>query len=182
MLSKSAIAQSSLVFGWAKSQAAHAAHTSIVLCGVITSLIFFNETHFKTISRRFVDVFIFATGLLIAGALLRPYYQISKIYATPTWCLYSAAICCIIFALLYWLIDLKKQNRWTTFFQPAAANPLLTYIIPPILAALFHYLDFFPAPAGVKTGFPGILWCLGYAIAIMWLVRVLNKLRIRLQL
>ena len=61
------------------------------------------------------------------------FFKISKIYATPTWCLYSAAFCAIIFSFLYWLIDKKRIMGWTYFFKPAASNPLLTYIIPDII-------------------------------------------------
>jgi heparan-alpha-glucosaminide N-acetyltransferase len=170
------------LLSWTAPQAGHAAHTSIVLCGVILSLIFFDQRNDRPVYRRMGEALAFALLLFVAGAVLRPAFGISKIYATPTWCLYSAAACCLLFAGLYWLIDLRKVSRWTVFFQPAASNPLLIYIIPYILAALFGLFSFYPQPAFFNACWPGVLWCLVYAVLLMWLVRGLNQLRIRLQL
>jgi heparan-alpha-glucosaminide N-acetyltransferase len=184
------IAQSDAVKGSAvlqllTSQAVNASHTSITLCGLIVSLIFFDRGRTKTVQRtvhkRFVDVSAFALLLLAAGYVLRPYFKISKIYATPTWCLYSSAICIAIFALLYWLIDLKKWQAWTAFFRPAAANPLLVYIIPYIVYALMQYLHL-SLPDVFGEGVPGMLWSASYAVAVMVLAIGLNRLHIKLQL
>jgi len=181
-VSKSAMGEEMVWLQWTKKQAGNAAHTSIALCGVVVSLLFFDQKRGTTVGRRFTEVALFALVLLIAAFVLRPYYQVSKIYATPSWCFYSAASSCIIFSLLYWLIDLQKHKSWTGFFQPAASNPLLTYIIPSILLALFTYFDFYPVPAAWRIGIGGILWSALYAVLIMGFVQVLNRLRIRLQL
>ena len=125
--------QSSAGLHWITAQRGNAAHTSIVLCGTVVSLLFFDESKKIRVEKRFIQAFVFAGFLSLTGYLLRPYFKISKIYATPTWCLYSAAFCTFIFAFLYWLIDIKKVLKWTSFFKPAAANPLLTYIIPDII-------------------------------------------------
>jgi heparan-alpha-glucosaminide N-acetyltransferase len=169
--------------GFAKifSQGGQASHIAIVLCGVVLSLIFFNQQRSLTIKRRFVEAFVFAIVLLIIGFLLRPYFQISKIYATPTWSLYSAATCCFLFAFTYWLVDLKKISGWTSFFRPSASNALLTYIVPFIIYALIGFLDV-PLPGFMFDGVIGVIWSITFAIAVMAFVMVLNKLSIRLQL
>jgi heparan-alpha-glucosaminide N-acetyltransferase len=169
------------VLGWITDQTGHAIHIAVVLCGIAISLIVFDRKHAHSNDRRFLEVFAFALILVAAAFLLRPYYKISKIFATPSWAFYSAAICCVIFAFLYWLIDLKRISRWTTFFKPAASNPLLTYIIPFILYALLRLFDTH-FPAFLYEGTIGIVWSLVFAVAIMALVIGLNKLKIRLQL
>jgi len=166
---------------WLSSQAGNAAHTSIVFCGIVASRIFFN-THTTATNKRFLQVAGFTLLLFAAAFLLRPYYKISKIYATPSWCLYSAGFCCIIFSLLYWLIDLKSQRKWVQFFQPAASNPLLTYIIPGILFSFFSVTGISILPKSLRHGLPGILWALFFAIAVMYIAKGLNKLRIKMQL
>ncbi len=160
----------------------NASHVALALSGVVLSLIFFDEGEDAVLKTRFVKAFAFAAGLFIVGYLLRPYYKISKIYATPTWSLYSAAICCVIFSLLYWIIDIRKQSRWTIFFSPAASNPLLTYIIPDIIFALTMYFHFSLFPRRLNYGIQGVLWSAFFAVAVMWIAIGLNKLRIRLQL
>ncbi|SEK70461.1 Predicted acyltransferase [Chitinophaga rupis] len=166
---------------WITSQSGNAAHTSIVLCGIVLSLIFFDQASNKSVQQRFIQAGGFALILLVTGYFLRPYFKISKIYATPTWCLYSAAICCILFSFLYWLIDRKQISGWTNFFRPAAANPLLTYIIPFIIYALLHLLGI-RLPDLLQQGYPGMLWCFLYAVIVMGIAKGLNKAGIKLQL
>jgi heparan-alpha-glucosaminide N-acetyltransferase len=163
------------------SQSDDASHTSIVLCGLICALLFFDENNQVVTAMRFRRAAIFIATLFIIGTALRPYFKISKIYATPTWCLYSAAICIALFAFLYWLIDLRKFQRWTAFFRPAASNPLLTYLIPYIVYALMQYLHL-SFPAIFEQGLPGLLWSAAYAIGVMALVIMLNRMKIKLQL
>jgi predicted acyltransferase len=167
---------------WMASQAGNAAHTSIVLCGMVLSLIYFDESSIKAPGRRVAAAGIFTLLLFAAGYILRPYFGISKIYATPAWCLYSAGICCIVFSALYWIIDIKGIRNWTRFFKPAAINPLLTYIIPGILYALFSVLHISIFPSSLRYGVPGFLWAVFYAIAIMYIAKGLNRLNIKLQL
>jgi heparan-alpha-glucosaminide N-acetyltransferase len=181
ILGKAGVVSEVPVLGWIVGQGGHAIDTAIVLCGITASLIFFDRKHAHTNDRRLLEVLAFALILVAAAFLARPYYKISKIFATPSWAFYSAAICCVIFTFLYWLIDLKHVSRWTAFFKPAASNPLLTYIIPFILYAmlrLFHT----HFPGFLYEGVVGIVWSMVFAVAIMALVIGLNKLKIRLQL
>jgi predicted acyltransferase len=163
------------------SQGGHASHTSIVLCGIVLSLLFFGQPGGVSIPRRFAAVFAYAMIMLLAGFWLRPMFQISKIYATPTWCLYSAASCTLLFALIYWVTDLRKLDRWTAFFRPAASNPLLTYIIPFIVYALMQLLNIHLSEL-LTYGWPGIMWAIVFSVAVMGLVIVLNRMKVKLQL
>ncbi len=173
--------QSNDALNWISAQGGQATHAALVIGGIILSIIFFDQRINKSITRRVIEGFAFAAALFTAGFLLRPAYQISKIWATPTWALYSAAICTVIFILLYWLIDLKKVSGWTTFFKPAATNPLLTYIIPFILFALFRLLGI-SWPDIFYQGVFGIIWSIVFAVLVMTAVIGLNKLKIKLQL
>lgn len=167
---------------WISAQKGNAAHTSIVLCGLVLTLIFFDETIPLSTQVCFVQGCVFTVLLFVAGYFLRPYYQISKIQATPTWCLYSAGCCSILFMFLYWLIDRKKIQGWTNFFKPAASNPLLTYIIPDIIYYLTALLGISLLPNSLRYGWIGIVWSLFFAVAVMGIVIILNRMRVRLQL
>jgi heparan-alpha-glucosaminide N-acetyltransferase len=172
---------SSVVIQWMGAQKGHAAHTFIVLSGIVLSLIFFVDGGNRTGKRRFTEALALAILFFVAGITLRPYYPVSKIYATPTWCLFSATVCTLIFSLLYWIIDLQKANRWVTFFKPAASNPLLTYIIPFIIYAALM-VGHVKLPEAFHNGAGGIIWSLVFAISVMAFVILLNKAKIRLQL
>jgi heparan-alpha-glucosaminide N-acetyltransferase len=176
------VVQESGSLNWISGLGGHATHTALVLWGIVLSLIFFDQQKAKaTSSRRFAEALIFAAVLFMAGYFLRPYYTVSKIYATPTWVMYSAVICCVIFSLLYWITDLKKISAWTTFFRPAASNPLLTYIIPFIVYALMRLLHV-SWPDVFYQGVYGIIWSAVFAVAVMASVIGLNKLKVKLQL
>lgn len=181
-ISKADAAKSNLVLEWMAARAGHAAHTGIVLCGIVVSLLFFDAAILRKIYERFIAVCVFALMAALAGYWIRPYYAISKIYATPTWCLYSVAICALLFSFLYWFIDIVKYQGWTKFFQPAASNSLLVYILPAIIMHLQIAAGLYFMPAEFRQGILGIAWSAGYALLIMLLAMGLNKLKIRLQL
>lgn len=181
-ISKADTAKGNLVLQWMAARAGHAAHTSIVLCGIVVSLLFFDAGIFRKIYERFIAACVFSLMAALAGYWIRPYYTISKIYATPTWCLYSVAICAMLFCLLYWFIDILKYQKWTIFFQPAAANSLLVYILPAIIMYLQIATGLYFTPVEFHQGVLGIAWSVCYAIFIMVLAMGLNKLKIRLQL
>jgi heparan-alpha-glucosaminide N-acetyltransferase len=163
------------------SQDAHAAHSSIVLTGTICTQIFFDTRRRDSSRRRFVEVGVLLLALLLAAYALRPYFGISKIYATPSWCLYSAAICVATFTLLYALIDLKKITHWTAVVEPAATNPLVTYLIPFVVESLL-LLTGLALPAVLSRGYSGILWAATYAGLVVWLVARLNRLNFGIRL
>ena len=166
---------------WLRSQAVNTAHTSIMLCGTLLSGIFFSKPATRQ-RKYFVQAFVFALFLLVAASLLRPWYKISKIYATPSWCLYSAAVCCIVFSFLYWLIDIRMVKKWTGFFQPAATNALLLYILPGILFSFFSLTQIVIFPQRFRYGWTGIGWSLFFSVLVMYMAKGLNKLKIKLQL
>ncbi len=161
-------------------QTDHAIDTLIALSGVITTVIFFNANGEGQV-RRFAAAFLLVLALLVAGFVLRPYYGISKSGATPSWALYSAAICVTSFAFLYWLVDMKGAQAWTGFLRPAAASPLLTYLLPGILVALMQCLHL-KLPAPMTVGMTGLLWSITFAFAMLGLAAGLQRLNVKLQL
>jgi len=165
-----------------RSQSGNASHTSIVLGGMIVSLLFFDRAKVKTHTQRFIQAFIFAVIAAIVAYILRPWYGISKIYASPSWCLYSVAFCTMLFNYLYWLTDIKRYGRWTVFFKPAASNPLLVYILPVIVYHVQSLFSLYFMPDAFHEGWLGVGWSLCYALLIMWSAFLLNKLKIRLHL
>jgi predicted acyltransferase len=166
---------------WLFSQDAHAAHSSIVLSGVICTLIFFDAERSDSNRRRFAEAAVLALVLALVAWLLRPVFGISKIYATPSWCLYCAALCVVLFAALYGLIDVRRHGRWTRWVEPAASSPLVTYLIPFIVVALLA-LTGWSLPAVLRDGWGGLAYAAAYAALVVWVVSLLNRRGIRLQI
>ncbi|MBT9502716.1 MAG: DUF5009 domain-containing protein [Burkholderiaceae bacterium] len=163
------------------SQEGHASHAAIVLCGCACALIFFDATAQRSESRRFTLALGFALALALLAALLRPEYRISKIYATPSWALYSAASCVLIFVALYAWIECRGRSLFPGLLAPVAANPLVAYLIPFIVGALMAW-GHLQLPLLLRSGLAGILYAVVYALGVALLVRWLAGRGLRLRI
>jgi predicted acyltransferase len=76
---------------------------------------------------------MFAAGLFLAGLVTDTFAGINKIAATPTWCLWSAALMTITWTGLYVIMDVGGFRAWSIIVRPAGANPLIAYLLHPIL-------------------------------------------------
>ena len=104
----------------------------IVLTGLIGGLLIkkIPVTEFKKTVMVFVSLGII---YLICGFILRKWFIISKIQATPSWAMICNGISFIVFIILYLIIDVRSKIKWASFLQPAGENSLTTYIAPDIL-------------------------------------------------
>ena len=153
----------------------------IVISGLLTTLIL------KKLScdNRKTIITIFAIGIfcIIAGFVLRKWFIISKIQATPSWGFICNGISMMLFALLYWIIDIKKDTKWTFFLKPAGENSLTTYLAPDII----YYIIFstsIPVLFYKQSGIPlvviagSVVWALLMVGFTALLVRFNIKLKL----
>jgi heparan-alpha-glucosaminide N-acetyltransferase len=159
---------------------AHIAHSAIVICGILSSLIFFEENPHIRQSQAFLRAMYLTLGLLLIASVLRPLFSISKIYASPSWGLYSAAVCILIFAWLYWVIDLKRIQGWIWVIRPAAINPLVCYLLPFVIESLLSLCGV-RSPIHLFEGGAGIVVAVIYAGLIMIAVAALNRINFKLK-
>lgn len=152
----------------------------IVISGLIFSLILRNS------GKR--EVFIIAglvLGIVVlaSGFVLRNWFIISKIQGTPSWAMICNGISILVFMLLYFVIDVLGQQKWSTVFKPAGQNSLTTYLAPDIL---YHLIWMFSIPVlfykqselqwVVVSG--SVVW----AFAMIGFAALLSKIGIRLKL
>ena len=96
------------------------AGASIVLAGLITSLVFLTDEFAKTRKLKIMMALGFAaifSRRMVDGAAGN-----SKVHATPAWCLFSSGAAICIFLALYWVCDVLEQVRWATFVLPAGCQ------------------------------------------------------------
>jgi len=107
----------------------------IVLSGMFITLIL--KKHSKRNITKTVLI-IASLGILSvsAGFVLRNWFIISKMQSTPSWGLICNGISMLLFALLFWIIDIKKYIKWGLFLKPAGANSLTVYLVPD----MFYYI------------------------------------------
>jgi heparan-alpha-glucosaminide N-acetyltransferase len=90
-------------------------------------------------------------GLFLAGLITDTFEGINKIGATPTWCLWCAALACGLWILLYLLMDVAGWRAWSIVVRPAGANPLIAYFLHPIVIDLVSLTGARSAVLGYKA-------------------------------
>ena len=154
----------------------------IVIAGMLITLIlkkYSKSDYLKTIA------ILTSIGILsiIIGFILRKWFIISKIQATPSWGLICNGISMLLFALLYWIIDIKKHIKWTFLLKPAGENSLTTYLAPDIIYFLIWSTGI-PILIYKHSGVPiiviagSLIWALLMVGLTALLVRFNIKLRI----
>jgi hypothetical protein len=164
---------------WLSFIAGHMTHATLVSAGVVISLLFFEDAISKKINWKVIG---FMALFFLMGFLLRPYYEVSKVRGTPSWVLYSAGICTMLFCFFYWLMEIKKKTKWSAFFMPAAANPLLIYILPGIIYYFNLAFGIKILPDYFRDGVLGIIWSLVFSTMMLFVMRIFNKYKIQLHL
>lgn len=120
---------------------------------------------------------------LAIGFILRNWFIISKIMATPSWGMICSGISFLVFAVIYWLADIRGMTRWAVFVRPAGKHSLTTYLAPDIL---YHAIWMSSVPLLIYKQsseplvaiFGSILW----ALLMAGLTALLARVNIRLKL
>jgi heparan-alpha-glucosaminide N-acetyltransferase len=153
----------------------------IILAGVVTAnLLMPSQTSTPSIPKLWPTL-AFGIGMLLAGFLLTP-LGISKIRATPTWCLYSAGAAAIMIAGLYWLCDIRRHTAWAFLLKPAGANTLLTYLLPDFWYFLTVAVGFTWLDTHFAYGAPVVLKTIAFTLVMLVISAGLTRLKLRLQL
>jgi len=154
----------------------------IVIAGMLITLIlkkYSKSDYLKTIA------ILTSIGILsiIIGFILRKWFIISKIQATPSWGLICNGISMLLFALLYWIIDIKKHIKWTFFLKPAGENSLTTYLAPDIIYFLIWSTGI-PILIYKHSGVPIIVIAgsIVWALLMVGLTALLVRFNIKLRL
>jgi heparan-alpha-glucosaminide N-acetyltransferase len=154
----------------------------IVLSGMFTTLILkkYSQPDFQKAIVRIVTIGILS---IAGGFILRNWFIISKIEATPSWGLICNGISMLLFALLYWIIDIKKHSNWTFFLKPAGENSLTTYLVPNIIYYLI-WISGIPILAYKQSGVPLIVIAgsICWALLMVGLTKFLVRYNIKLKL
>jgi predicted acyltransferase len=118
---------------------AFAPHGAIVLAGAMLGRVLTGEN--RSPSERVRWTLGFAAVLYAASALLHtllplsPMFGISKIMATPAWCLRCAALTAGLWLACYLLVDAAGIRRGTRFLARAGTNALFAYVLAPFVCA-----------------------------------------------
>lgn len=155
---------------------------SIVLAGLFFGLMLYKPV-FSDKRKFIIAGIIIGMAVLALGFLLRNWFIISKIKATPSWGMICNGISIVLFVILYLLIDVLEKRKWTVLFKPAGENSLTTYLAPDVLyysiwlsgLPLFFYKQ-------DEHAIIAVLGSLIWAALMVAFAALLSKIGIRLKL
>jgi predicted acyltransferase len=154
------------------------AGASLVMAGIVTSTLFLTDAFAGDRRTKTVWALIFAASLFVAAGLLTP-LGISKLRATPSYCLICVAAAILAFLVLYWICDVCNRVRWAGFSRPAGSNTLLTYLLPSVSYAVFGRAVLVER---WDYGWFGALQAALFTAVILTFSAILSRLRVRIQL
>jgi hypothetical protein len=155
----------------------------IVISGMLITLIL-KRLSAKNVTKTVLTIVSLGLLSIIAGFFLRNWFIISKIQSTPSWGLICNGISMLLFALLFWIIDVRKHVKWASFLKPAGENSLTIYLVPD----MFYYIIWgfgLPLLFYKNSDFPliviagSIIWALVMGVG---LAALLAKLKFKLRL
>jgi len=158
-----------------------ASNHALVLSGVLATLVYLK---LKDDNREglFIGILLMLAVVYIAyGFITRPLWGISKIMATPSWVAICAGIGFSFFTLMYILADKYKLTSWSSIIMPAGRSTLTCYLLPYLIYPIFYPL-IKQLPDTLTGGLAGIIKSLLFALVIIILTGLLEKIKIRLKI
>ena len=153
-----------------------------VLSGVFTTLLL--EKYSKNNFPKFI-ISLVTIGVIsiLAGIVLRNLLIVAKIQPTPGWVLICVGISMLLFSLIYWIIDIKKNIRWSFFLKQAGENSFTTYITASVLYCLIS-MTTIPILIYKQSGVPILVigGSLIRALVSVGLASILARYNVRLKI
>jgi len=181
--------ESGLLFGLPKrnflsdfTEALHVGngHTQLLtMGGVMLSVISMKMDRMKS-STKALAVLGAIVVLLLGTWLTRQLWIIDKISGTLPWVLVSSAIAVGMYAILSWLVSIRKAG-WLSFLKPAGTATLTCYLMPHLLYS-FMTIFGFSTPAWMNEGIMGIISCICFSLLCLFLTWILGKIGLRLKI
>lgn len=155
--------------------------TGLTMGGVLTTLIFQhfrNNGDNKTMTLVLITL---AVLLIVSSVIVRPYWGLAKLGATPAWLFLCSAFTILAFILIYCLADVKRKANWFSAIKPAGTDTLLCYLIPYFVYAAIPKLGIH-LPEVVLVGGIGLLKSFLFALLCVAITGGLNRIGVRLKL
>ena len=153
----------------------------IVLTGLVTGTYLMRSQHDKR--RKMWTMVVAGVVSIAAGFILRNWYIISKILATPSWGLICNGISLLVLAFVFYRTDICGRTRFTSLLETTGRNSMTTYLAPSVvymvIALLPFRLLFYKQPDSALLAICGsAVW----SISMAYFSILLEKLRIKLKL
>ena len=158
-----------------------ASNYACTMGGVLVSVIMFRLNKNQRGGFILIILPLMAALLITYGFYIRPWGGISKILATPSWTAVCTGISIAALAAIHLLADVWKLRGIFTPIRAAGTSTLTCYLVPyfyyPLLSLSGLYL-----PIVLRTGAVGIIKSLLFALLIIQITGILERLNVRLKI
>lgn len=155
--------------------------TGFTMGGVLTSWVF-RYYRKKDQDYKMLGIFLVASVvLIILSVIVRPYWGLAKLGATPAWLFLCSAFTLLAFVAVYWIADVKGKADWFRPIKPAGTDTLLTYLIPYFVYAFVVFTGL-NLPDFFLTGIIGLIKSFLLAMLCVGIAYLLNNSFVRLKL
>ena len=86
-------------------------------------------------SKRVLGLVVAGVLLVVAGLLLHPIIPIAKKIWTDSFVLFSGGVAMLVFAISYWLSDIRKLKAWDYVLRVFGANAILAFVLSQVIGA-----------------------------------------------
>jgi heparan-alpha-glucosaminide N-acetyltransferase len=151
-----------------------------VMMGVLAGNCLLGRRDAKSDEGRLWFLLLLGAGLYAAGTLVRPLHGINKSDHTEAYALVTGGISCVLFALVFWAVDVRRWRMCDGFLGPLGQNALLAYILPGMLANAFGIFGL-----GVywsKAGVSGVLSAVTLTVVLLGVMWLLSRARLVMKL
>lgn len=159
-------------------------HAAITVCGALLglSLLPSVDSHFSRIRTALFIAGVQACVAVLLHSLhhVHSMFYYNKIAATVPWCLLSSAYVSLVWAGIYWLLEVSQPKLKIGLLGTAGQNALFAFILGPVLYTLFELLPLLFAgfdPWGWlgSSFFIGLPRSLILAVSTIWLTGFLQR-------
>lgn len=119
-------------------------------------------------------------ALFLVGLLSHHFWIVAKIGATPPWVFYVTASSVGLYAFLAYLAS-RRITGWFNLIRPAGTATLTTYLIPYVFYGLADVTGIV-LPDWFTHGWMGLVNCICFALVVIGVTGVLEKLHIKLKI
>ena len=153
----------------------------LTMGGVLTSTIFRYFVNRKENGQLTLVLLLF-TGLLTGlSVIIRPYWGLTKLGATPAWLFLCSAFAILAFLAIHWVADVWGKSKWFDLIKPAGTATILCYLVPYFVYS-FREIFQIHLPQAMVTGGIGLMKSFLFAIMCVLITGLLIRSGVRMKL
>jgi len=161
--------------------AGNGAMQAFTMAGVFVAVLYMRLKARRDINMLWIGMILMSVILFNLGFIVR-YLSggISKANDTPSWVLICTGISLVVYAAFIFLVDFKHKYSWFNIIKPAGTNTFTCYLVPFIFYPLYQMSNI-GYPEYLSQGTGGLIKGLVFALAMVWITGLLEKINIRLK-